>query len=94
MANSWISKAVADQRQGRAGRLREGECYRLYSRSKYETFNTFPIPDVLRIPLESLVIHVKVKYNIFSQIKLFYLKKWTISVQCIGISSQINKLII
>lgn len=32
-----ISRASADQRAGRAGRLSEGKCYRLWSRSDHET---------------------------------------------------------
>ena len=30
----WVSKASAKQRQGRAGRVREGHCFRLYTRDR------------------------------------------------------------
>lgn len=60
MTNTWISKAVADQRKGRAGRLKEGECYRLFSKEKYESFEQYPIPEVMRTPLEKLIVTLKV----------------------------------
>lgn len=65
MTNVWISKAVADQRRGRAGRVKEGECFRLYSRKKYESFDKFPVPEVLRTSLESLVMRIKVGSIVF-----------------------------
>ncbi|KAK7601244.1 hypothetical protein V9T40_008685 [Parthenolecanium corni] len=59
LTNMWISKAIAEQRKGRAGRVTEGECYRLYTRRKYETFEQYPVPEVKRIPLDGLVMKVK-----------------------------------
>ena len=38
----YVSQASADQRKGRAGRVREGVCFRLYTRNKsVETKATF-----------------------------------------------------
>ncbi len=37
LVETWISKANGTQRKGRAGRVREGQCYRLYSESKWES---------------------------------------------------------
>lgn len=56
----WISKAIAEQRKGRAGRVSEGECYRLYSRKKYDTFEQYPVPEVKRVPLDGLIMKIKV----------------------------------
>jgi len=56
----WISKAIAEQRKGRAGRVSAGECYRLYTRRKYESFGQYPVPEVKRVPLDVLVMKVKV----------------------------------
>jgi HrpA-like RNA helicase len=35
LAETWISQAAASQRTGRAGRVRHGYCFRLYSRQQY-----------------------------------------------------------
>lgn len=39
----WVSKASAVQRAGRAGRVSEGECYRLYTQARFESFNPFQV---------------------------------------------------
>lgn len=51
-----ISKSSADQRKGRAGRVRAGICYRLYEREVYEKMEEFTIPEILRGELSSLVL--------------------------------------
>jgi ATP-dependent RNA helicase DHX37/DHR1 len=56
---TWISKASADQRMGRAGRTGPGHCYRLYSSAIYETFNDFSEPEIYRSPLEGVVLQLK-----------------------------------
>ncbi len=43
-AITWISKASANQRAGRAGRVAPGHCYRLYSSAVYEAFDEFDEP--------------------------------------------------
>lgn len=56
----WISKASADQRSGRAGRTGPGHCYRLYSSAVYERdFDQFSKPEILRMPVESIVLQMK-----------------------------------
>jgi ATP-dependent RNA helicase DHX37/DHR1 len=56
----WISKASASQRSGRAGRTGPGHCYRLYSSAVFENyFAEHGIPEILRIPLESVVLQLK-----------------------------------
>jgi ATP-dependent RNA helicase DHX37/DHR1 len=57
---SWVSKASASQRAGRAGRTGPGHCYRLYSSAVYENyFDAFPQPEILRIPIEGVVLQMK-----------------------------------
>lgn len=51
-----ISKSSADQRKGRAGRVRPGICYRLYEKETYEKMEPFTIPEILRGELSSLVL--------------------------------------
>ncbi|ERF69320.1 hypothetical protein EPUS_04025 [Endocarpon pusillum Z07020] len=57
---NWISKASAEQRAGRAGRTGPGHCYRLYSSAVYERdFVEHTGPEILRTPIESLVLQMK-----------------------------------
>ncbi|TWU71507.1 putative ATP-dependent RNA helicase DHR1 [Metarhizium rileyi] len=56
----WISKASANQRSGRAGRTGPGHCYRLYSSAVYERdFPQFADPELLRMPIEGIVLQLK-----------------------------------
>lgn len=56
----WISKASANQRSGRAGRTGPGHCYRLYSSAVYERdFQAFADPELLRMPIEGVVLQLK-----------------------------------
>ena len=57
---SWISKASANQRAGRAGRTGPGHCYRMYSSAVYERdFRDFAEPEILRMPIEGVVLQLK-----------------------------------
>lgn len=57
---SWICKASADQRAGRAGRLSPGHCYRLYSSAIYnDIFEDTLLPEIMRTPLIELVLKMK-----------------------------------
>ncbi|KKF96879.1 putative ATP-dependent RNA helicase PB1A10.06c [Ceratocystis platani] len=56
----WISKASASQRAGRAGRTGPGHCYRLYSSAVFERdFDAFSQPEILRMPIEGVVLQLK-----------------------------------
>lgn len=39
---TWVSQAAAQQRRGRAGRVRPGVCYRLYSHATWATLQASP----------------------------------------------------
>ncbi|KAF9245882.1 P-loop containing nucleoside triphosphate hydrolase protein [Melanogaster broomeanus] len=60
LAEQWISLAAARQRRGRAGRTQPGTCYKLYTRKQEEKMKPFPVPEILRTPLESISLTVKV----------------------------------
>ncbi|XP_055954066.1 3'-5' RNA helicase YTHDC2-like isoform X2 [Argiope bruennichi] len=55
----WISKASAIQRRGRAGRCRPGLCYHLYSRARFNSFQKFQVPEILRVPIHELCLQAK-----------------------------------
>ncbi|CAH9063561.1 unnamed protein product [Cuscuta europaea] len=56
---SWISKASAHQRRGRAGRVQPGVCYRLYPKLVYDAMPQYQLPEILRTPLQELCLHIK-----------------------------------
>ncbi|XP_040511041.1 probable ATP-dependent RNA helicase DHX34 isoform X2 [Gallus gallus] len=55
----WISRASAEQRKGRAGRTGPGLCFRLYSESDLEAFAPYPVPEIQRVALDSVVLLLK-----------------------------------
>ncbi|XP_015062767.1 DExH-box ATP-dependent RNA helicase DExH1 isoform X3 [Solanum pennellii] len=56
---SWISKASAHQRRGRAGRVQPGVCYRLYPKLIHDAMAQYQLPEILRTPLQELCLHIK-----------------------------------
>lgn len=60
LVETWITRAAARQRRGRAGRTQPGICYKLYTRRQEEKMSKFPVPEILRVPLESISLMVKV----------------------------------
>lgn len=51
------SRASADQRAGRAGRVGPGKCFRLYTKwSFYNELQANPTPEILRVNLTSIVL--------------------------------------
>ena len=53
-----ITKNSALQRAGRAGRDSEGACFRLYSKEKYNSFNEYNEPEILRINLRNVILEL------------------------------------
>ncbi|MDR0710553.1 MAG: ATP-dependent RNA helicase [Spirochaetaceae bacterium] len=53
-----ISKASANQRRGRAGRTREGTCYRLYTRRDFENRVLFTTEEIYRTDLSEVVLRM------------------------------------
>uniref|UniRef100_A0A2P2JPR1 RNA helicase n=3 Tax=Rhizophora mucronata TaxID=61149 RepID=A0A2P2JPR1_RHIMU len=56
---SWISKASAHQRRGRAGRVQPGVCYRLYPKVIHDAMLEYQLPEILRTPLQELCLQIK-----------------------------------
>lgn len=59
LKSNWISKASAIQRRGRAGRCQPGTCYHLMSTVRYSSLLDYPVPEILRYPLQELCLHTK-----------------------------------
>jgi HrpA-like RNA helicase len=55
----WASQAACKQRRGRAGRVRAGTCYKLYTRKAESNMAQRPDPEIRRVPLEQLCLSVK-----------------------------------
>jgi HrpA-like RNA helicase len=69
LSEFWISISSAKQRSGRAGRTGPGvvsylifhlslKCYRLYTKAEYDHFNEFPVPEILRSPLDGIFLQI------------------------------------
>ena len=55
-----ISKASANQRQGRCGRIAPGVCVRLYSQDDFNSRPEFTDPEILRSNLASVILKMKI----------------------------------
>lgn len=53
-----ISQAAANQRAGRAGRVADGVCIRLYAKSDFDSRPKFTEPEILRTNLASVILQM------------------------------------
>lgn len=60
LVEDWTSKASIRQRMGRAGRVRAGFCWSLVSTSRHVHLPDFQEPEIRRVPLDSLVLTIRV----------------------------------
>ena len=58
LATGKVSQAAADQRRGRAGRLSEGVCYRLWSEGTDASLSPQTPPEILRADLAPLALEL------------------------------------
>ncbi|MBL3556280.1 MULTISPECIES: ATP-dependent helicase HrpB [Marinobacter] len=58
LVTGWVSKASAEQRKGRAGRIEPGVCYRLWSESAQFGLAEFTPPEIQEADLAPLVLEL------------------------------------
>lgn len=56
LLEQFASKASLKQRRGRAGRVREGVCYKLISKSTYEKLKDHGDPEIKRCALDQVLL--------------------------------------
>ncbi|KAM4028278.1 ATP-dependent RNA helicase DHX30 [Anomaloglossus baeobatrachus] len=60
LETTWVSKSNVTQRRGRAGRCQPGFSYHLFTRAQHQAMQTFQVAEILRTPLENLVVQTKI----------------------------------
>lgn len=69
MDNHWISKASVRQRKGRAGRVKPGESFHLYTKAKYDSLEEYSLPEIQTTSLNKIVLDCKVFTNNMNALK-------------------------
>ncbi|KAG5485444.1 hypothetical protein LSCM1_07528 [Leishmania martiniquensis] len=84
-----ISKANCRQRQGRAGRVQEGFCFRLFTEAQFEAFEDHQLCEMHRVPLESIILQI---YSLHLGDEVEYLQKALTPPEECAIRSSVNVL--
>ncbi|KAK6497341.1 ATP-dependent RNA helicase A [Arthrobotrys musiformis] len=56
---TWISKSNSKQRAGRAGRVRNGHYYALFTRERFTEFKPSGLPEILRSDLQEICLDIR-----------------------------------
>ncbi|HSV21992.1 MAG TPA: ATP-dependent helicase HrpB [Xanthobacteraceae bacterium] len=67
-----VSRAAADQRRGRAGRVEPGVCYRIWDEPQTAALEPFPQPEILAADLSSLVLDLA-QWGVTDPVQLVFL---------------------
>lgn len=70
LTKKLITKAQASQRSGRVGRTKPGTCYRLYTKEQFDSFESFPLPEIKKSDLTNDFLRLinYVKPNTFAKL--------------------------
>lgn len=58
LVEQFASKASLQQRRGRAGRVREGTCYKLVSRATFAALQDHSEPEICRVALDQTLLQL------------------------------------
>jgi ATP-dependent RNA helicase DHX57 len=70
LVDSWISKSNSTQRQGRAGRVRSGYCFKMFTSKRFKKFLEEPVPEIQRTSLDGMYLQIEfmmMNSNFFSK---------------------------
>lgn len=56
---TWVSKSNSKQRAGRAGRVQNGNYYALFTKTRWESFRSTGLPEMLRSDLQEICLDIK-----------------------------------
>ena len=70
LVETYIARSNAAQRRGRAGRVREGLSFHLFTKSRHDIqLINHPLPEMLRLSLSDLALRIKMM-NIFNGLSI------------------------